>query len=352
MVAPSPSQKLERVLVIGGSGFLGEHIVEQLLTDPFTLVAITNRNPHALVRNDRLSIHAADIASEEQIEALFESFKPQVVIHTASPRHTDTVVALTRTNVLGTEVLLQCAKSCDETRAFVYTSSDSAVEPTQEPLTEDNARLYDKKHNDNPYAMTKAVADALIQAANGDNLHTTVIRLPGIYGERDISFIPQLVSSVRKKEHKIQIGQNKKLFEFVYVKKAAEAHILAARALLNPETAVGVAGEAFFISDGRPEPMFDFARRYYAAIGSPVAMSEVTVIPMAAMQLMASAGEWVYFIFTLGMIEPTMRRRSIDHLNKGCCWSIEKARKRLGYVPIEDQDAAIKRSMEWELAKT
>jgi sterol-4alpha-carboxylate 3-dehydrogenase (decarboxylating) len=352
MVDASLSQKLKRVLVTGGGGFLGAHIIEQLLIDPDTLVASTSRNPTVLLEHARLSYHAADIASEEQIQAIFEKFRPQVVIHTASPQSTATTATLIRTNIVGTQVLLRCAKSCSETRAFIYTSSDSAVEPTQTPLTEDKAKLYDEKHYVNPYGMTKAVADAAVQAANCDELQTAIIRLPGIYGERDTNFIPQLVSSVRKKEHKMQIGQNKKLFEFVYVANAAEAHILAARALLNPKTAVGVAGEALFISDGRPEPFFDFARRCYAAIGSPVAQKEVTVIPMPLMQAMASAGEWAYYIFTLGMVEPTLRRRSIDHLNKGCCWSIEKARKRLGYVPVEDQDAAIRKSMQWAVANT
>jgi sterol-4alpha-carboxylate 3-dehydrogenase (decarboxylating) len=346
------SQKLERVLVTGGGGFLGAHIVEQLLIDSDTLVAITSRNPRAPLEHDRLSYHAADIASAEQVQAVFSRFKPQVVIHTASPQSTATAASLIRTNIEGTKVLLQCAKSCSETRAFIYTSSDSAVEPTQTPLTEDKAKLYDEKHYVNPYGMTKAVADTAVQAANCTELQTAVIRLPSIYGERDTNFVPQLVSSVRKEEHRMQIGQNKKSFEFVYVAKAAEAHILAARALLNPKTAVSVAGEAFFISDGRPEPFFNFARRCYAAIGHSVAPNEATIIPMLLMQFMASATEWAYYIFTLGTTKPTLQRRSIDHLDKGCCWSIDKARKRLGYEPVKDQDAAMKRSMEWAVAHT
>jgi sterol-4alpha-carboxylate 3-dehydrogenase (decarboxylating) len=351
MDVPCPPQQLKRVLVTGGSGFLGANIVQQLLADPAMSVAITSRNPRAPAKsNDRLSTHPADIASESEIQAVFDTFKPQAVIHMASPQHTDKAAALVRTNIEGTKNLLKCARSCSETRAFVYTSSDSAVEPTQEPLTEDKAKLYDDKHYINPYGMSKAIADAAVQAADSDDLHTAVIRLPIIYGEKDTNFIPQLVSSVRKKEHKLQVGQNEKVFEFVYVTKAAEAHILAARALVSSETAAGVAGEAFFISDGKPEPMFDFARRCYAAMDSPVAPSEVTVIPLPAMQVMASAGEWAYSIFTLGTKMPKLRRDAMDHLDRGCCWSIEKARQRLGYLPVADQDAAIKRSMEWAVA--
>ncbi|OAK98516.1 NAD(P)-binding protein [Phaeosphaeriaceae sp. SRC1lsM3a] len=353
MTTQAHSQSPVRVLVTGGGGFLGSHIVDQLLLEPSTLVAITSRNPHVLMKNDRLSTHPADLASSADIQGIFNSFKPHVVIHTASPRHTDSIAALKRANIEGTNILLNCAKKCDTTRAFIYTSSDSAVEPSEEPLTEEHAKLYDDHHFPNPYGLTKAVADAAVQAANCDELYTVVLRVPGIYGEKDTSgMTAQFASSVRKKEHKMQIGQNKKSFEFVYAGKAAEAHVLAMRALMNPQKAAGVAGEAFFITDGKPQPFFEFARRCYASIGSPVAPDEVTIIPMYAMQLMASAGEWAYFIFTLGMVKPTLRRHGIDHLDKNCCWSIQKARKRLGYEPIDDQDAAIKRSMEWAVANT
>jgi sterol-4alpha-carboxylate 3-dehydrogenase (decarboxylating) len=167
--------------------------------------------------------------------------------------------------------------------------------------------------------MSKAVADAAVQAANGDDLFTAVIRLPILYGKRGNNFMPQLVASVRKKEHKMEIDQNKKVFEFLYIDEAAKVHILAARALVNPEIATGVTGESFFISDGRPELFFDFARKCYAATGLPVTSSKVTVMPIAAMQLMAFAGEWAYTILTLGAKLPALRRDSIDHLDKGCC---------------------------------
>ena len=257
--------------------------------------------------------------------------------------------ALERTNVEGTKILLEAAKTCAKTRGFVYTSSDSAVVPTEEPLVEEQAELYTDTHFPNAYARSKALADALVQNANSDQLRTAVLRVPVLYGEQDTWFIGQLLSSVRKGEHKMQVGPNKKVFEFGYAPKAAEAHMLAAHALLNDDSAKGIAGEAFFISDGRPELFFDFARRCYAAAGKPVSPEEVTTIPLAAMQAMASIGEWAYWISTLGSKTPFLRRDNIDHLDRGCCWSIEKAKKRLGYKPVIDQDAAITSSMKWAM---
>ena len=246
--------------------------------------------------------------------------------------------------------MLDSASSCPETRAFIYTSSDSAIVPTQILLSEANAELYTASHYPNPYARAKALADDATLAANSTALATAVLRVPVLYGEHDNNFIPQLLLSVRQNEHRMQVGNNKKIFEFLYVKKAAEAHVLAVRALLDQTTSSGVAGESFFVSDGRPEFFFDFCRRCYAAAGSPVSTDQVTTIPLAALQAAASIGEWVYWVFTLGFVQPKLRRHSIDHLDRGCCWNIDKAKQKLGYEPVMDQDEAIRRTMEWAMA--
>lgn len=177
-----------------------------------------------------------------------------------------------------------------------------------------------------------------------------MLRIPILYGEHDNNFVPQLIKSIRKNEHNIQIGNDKKVFEFLYVRKAAEVHALAVRALLNPTTVCKVAGETFFVSDGRPEAFFQFCRRCYAAAGSPVASDQVTVIPLAALQAAASIGEWIYWVFTLGSVEPNLRRQIIDHLDRGCCWNIDKAKQKLGYEPVVDQNEAIEQSMQLAIA--
>ncbi|KAG5744847.1 hypothetical protein H9Q70_012462 [Fusarium xylarioides] len=340
----------KRVLVTGGSGFLGGHVVRQLLEDAETTVAIISRHPKMpadVTDESRVSFHAADLTVPSQIELVFETFKPHAIIHTASPSYIDTPANLIKANIDGTKALLKAASACADTRAFVFTSSDSAVIPSQEPLSEVDSVLYDETNAPNAYAMSKAAAERLVIASNSEQLWTAAIRIPATYGEYDMNFVRQLVQSIRRKEHKMQVGNDTKVFEFLYVKKAAEAHILVMKALLDPEMRETAGGQAFFISDGKPQKFFDFSRKCYAAVGHPVELKEVTKIPFFVMQVMASTAEWVYWVMTLGYIKPGMRRTAIDHLESGCCWSLDKARRVLGYEPVADQDEAIRKAIEW-----
>lgn len=90
------AQQSTRVIVTGGCGFLGGHIVQQLLKNPAMRVIVISRKAKAVSSNSDLSYHEADITSEAQIKAIFDKFKPNVIIHTASPRPTDQASVLAK----------------------------------------------------------------------------------------------------------------------------------------------------------------------------------------------------------------------------------------------------------------
>jgi sterol-4alpha-carboxylate 3-dehydrogenase (decarboxylating) len=344
---------IKSVLVIGGGGFVGSHVVRALLSEPNCEIYVASRIPDSHPDQDsRVTYKVADITDEAQLTALFSAVKPQVVIHTVSPLSTAPAEVLERTNIEGTRNLLNVATASSETRAFVYTSSDSALVPTQEPIDEEQAQLYTAQNYSNPYGKTKGIADAMVIAANGPDLRTATLRVPVIYGEYDYNnLLPQLLGSIKRGEHKIQIGSDSKVFEFCSIYKAAEAHILAAKALLRVDAGFKQDprpdGQGYFISDGKPQKFFEFMRRCYAAAGAPVKPDEVKVIPLYMMQSIASCTEWAYTILTLNYKRPSLRRQNIDHLDRGCCWDISKAKERLGYEPVNDQDGAIRSMMEW-----
>lgn len=126
----STKQKsLGHVVVVGGCGFLGHHIVNLLVERyPESRVSVLdlrttkNRNP-----SPNASYHDADITNEESLKALFEKLKPDVVIHTASPvAHGIPKEVMYKVNVDGTRNLLRAAQESG-VKAFVYTSSASVI---------------------------------------------------------------------------------------------------------------------------------------------------------------------------------------------------------------------------------
>lgn len=128
-MAPSSKSKhnLGNVLVVGGCGFLGHHIVN-LLSDSYTcnvtvLDLRTTRN-----RRDGVKYYDGDITNLEAITSVFEEAKPDVVIHTASPEGNAGVPnkVFLKVNVEGTNCVIE---ACQRTgvKALVYTSSASVI---------------------------------------------------------------------------------------------------------------------------------------------------------------------------------------------------------------------------------
>ncbi|KAH7132400.1 hypothetical protein B0J11DRAFT_521620 [Dendryphion nanum] len=337
--------KFDTVLVAGGSGYLGSHIVERLLSgDHASKIIIASRKQPSTIP-EGTEWHPLDVTSKDSVTKLFDVTQPQIVIHTVTAPHLARKLQ-EATTINGTSLLLEAAKNCKKTNAFIYTSSDSACHYSPfRQITEDQAQLYTSTTYNNPYGRAKAIADAAVLSANSPELRTASIRVPVIYGERDHNIIPGFVRLIRKGEHKMQIGPNEKMCEFVSVESAAEAHILAAKALNT--SAPGTDGQAYFITDNQPQPFFTFGRKCCAAAGHPVPDSEIKVMPFWLIRSLASAGEWFLWVVTFGFKTPDLRRQDIDHLDGGCWWSTEKAERLLGYKPVIDQDEAIKRAMKW-----
>lgn len=171
-----PPRKIElgSVLVVGGCGFVGSHIVDQLLNFPseehskplessindeatgkpdgrFAFPLLRDRYPTYV--NTRVSVldmrtthnrfpgaeyFEADILSKESLLEVFRTVKPDVVIDTVSPSMLEgNKELLYKVNVLGTSNLLDVAGGEEwggKCRAFVYTSSSSVVHDSSSDL--------------------------------------------------------------------------------------------------------------------------------------------------------------------------------------------------------------------------
>jgi len=133
-------QNLGKVAVIGGTGFLGHHIVNLLLerynTESISVIDLhTSRNRRPA--SDGIQYFEADITHSSATVTIFETVQPDVVIHTASPApqgDTSSSKALfKKVNVDGTRCIVEACQTAG-IKALVYTSSASIVSDNKSDL--------------------------------------------------------------------------------------------------------------------------------------------------------------------------------------------------------------------------
>ncbi|ACA20123.1 dTDP-glucose 4,6-dehydratase [Methylobacterium sp. 4-46] len=170
-----------RILVTGGCGFIGSalvlHLVRDLGHEVLTLDALTYAaNPISLLplRDEpRHRLVQADICEPERVAALFAEFRPEAVMHLAAESHVDRSItgpaAFIRTNVVGTQVMLEAARAHHaglpadgQARfRFLHVSTDEVYGslPPGGFFTEESR--YDPR---SPYSASKAASDHLARA--------------------------------------------------------------------------------------------------------------------------------------------------------------------------------------------
>ncbi|KAL9009985.1 MAG: hypothetical protein Q9173_005035 [Seirophora scorigena] len=346
------SQSLGSVLVVGGCGFLGYEIV-RLLKESGCSVAVMSRNPRG-PRVDGVSYHACDITNVDSLRASIIRIKPRVLIHSASPIFLQNKIdksALHATNVVGTQNLLDVATTTESVRAFVYSSSAVVHVRTGKSFRTEDTPLIDRSTTSDEYALSKAVADTMVLAANSPELPTLCLRFPAIYGERDTQFLPGSMAVAREGKSHMQLGDNKNLYDAIYVGNAALAHLMAAKALLRADTTLKADGEAFLVTDDAAVPFWDVQRKVWAAGGHAIDLKRIQVIPAWVGMATAAFMEYLFWIFTLGHKLPpnAFRRDVLRYSIEDGSYCIDKAKERLGYRPMIDMDEGIRRGVAWML---
>ncbi|KAI4150908.1 MAG: hypothetical protein LQ340_003819 [Diploschistes diacapsis] len=361
------AKKLGNVLVVGGCGFIGHHIVRALLEDPDAEeVHVLSRRPSS----NRISAafyHAGDITSYDALQSCLTKVQPRVVIHAASPdpfEDPPNPSAYYKINIEGTKNLITCAKECPSVIAFIYTSSTTVVINNSRGecfMADEDSPIYGGPfdHGPDSYFHSKGMADGMVRAANhpsgpaSESLQTGCIRVGAAYGEGDSNMTWMGLELAKQGRSFLQFGDNTSLYDPVYVGNVADLHLLLAKALVRgPHGAHKVDGEAFNVTDDAPVPFWNFTRQIFAAAGVHQPVDEVWVIPTWLILILASCTEWLYWIFYRGQRRPRhLQVKKIEFLCKTRTWSVAKAKERLGWKPRFSTEEGIQRGVKWALKK-
>jgi len=265
------------------------------------------------------------------------------IIHNASIVHTkqnkqDVVWAV---NLGGTENMLEAAQQNGVPR-FIYISSGSVVYEGKDIENGDESLPYSAV-SQAPYADSKIAAEKIALAANGKGgMATCALRPHVVFGPGDNRFMPALLAKGRNGQLRVQIGRGVWLSDYTYVSNMTDAVLLADEALAKGGANSVAAGQAYFITNGEPMPFWDFIRKVAARLGFPPVKYTA---PKSLVYAIAAVKEGIDTLKggTLNA-EDGLTRFAIRYMCTHHYFSIDKARRDLGYNPAVSVDEGIERT--------
>ena len=217
---------MSRVMVTGGTGFIGHHMIDYLLKNTDHEIVILDRldfsgnlNRLAAIpswekESSRVSFVWHDLKAELNPLLIKSLGRVDTILHLAAGSHVDRSIedpmSFVMDNVVGTCNLLNYARNVDTLEKFVYFSTDEVFGPAPDGV---DYKEWDRYNSGNPYSATKAGAEELCLSFNNTyKMPMMITHCMNVFGERQHpeKYIPSTIRKVRDGE-KVIIHANKDL---------------------------------------------------------------------------------------------------------------------------------------------
>jgi dihydroflavonol-4-reductase len=305
-----------KILVTGGSGFIGSRLALEARRDGHELVVAGQLNTEA-ERARLRELEAAGVKLEQgplQDAAYARRIADgcQVVIHLAAAQHEANVPEqyFIDVNVGGTRTLLEAAKRASVGR-FVYGSTIGVYgESTGETLDE---RSPPKPMN--MYGRSKLAAEGVVKEF-ASALPASIVRISETYGPGDFRLLKLFRALDRGRFRIIGPGQNRR--QAIHVADLIRGLLLAA-------THPAAVGETFVLAGAETMTTDEMVEHVARALGQPAPRPNLPLWPFLAAAIVMEKT-----LSPLG-IQPPLHRRRLDFFRKSFVFSTEKAQSLLGY---------------------
>lgn len=310
---------MKNILVTGGGGFIGQAIVRKLISKGLQ-VNVVGRNSYPQLREKGVRCHRGDIRDLNFLQSVFKGV--DTVFHVAAKAGIwGAEEEYFSINTQGTQNVIAACQDAS-VPVLIYTSTPSVVFD-RAPLEGADERLPYASRPLCHYAASKIEAEKKVLAANGKGLCTTAIRPHLVWGPGDQHLIPRLLERGRQGKLKI-VGKGDNVVDISYIDNVVHAHILAAENL-HADGSAG--GEAFFIGQEKPVPLWEWINSLYARLGIEQINKKV---PFFVAYLAGGTLEGAFGLAGCKK-EPKMTRFLAHQLAHSHWFKHEKAQHILGY---------------------
>jgi len=307
----------KNVLVTGGTGLIGGHLVESLLKKGSNIIVpyieLNSKSYFWLNKlQDEVNMVQCDIKDTAKVFDIVSKYEIDIIFHLAAqplvPIAYINPEETLKTNIVGTISVLEAARKCPRVKTIIVASSDKAYGVNKNlPYTEDMP-LQGKQ----PYDVSKSCADLIAQSYYVTyDLPVAITRFGNIYGPGDLNMnriIPGAIKAAMTGETLVIRSDGKMIREYIYVKDVVKGYIILA------ENIDSVKGEAFNLSSGIRMSVLDVVNTISEIYGTKI---EVDIQNTAKAEIPK------------------------QYL------SYEKVKKAVGWVPTADIEAALKHTIEW-----
>jgi len=267
---------LPKLLITGGAGFMGSTFAGIALGAGYKISIADNLSYAGDLKRlggikQKYGFRKADICNTKQIRQIFEKEKPDIVVNFAAQTHVDRSIlegkTFTKTNLLGTQVLLDASKKY-AIKKFIHISSDEVYGDILRGAFSEASPL----EPNSPYAASKAAADLLIRSYVRTYAFPAVIVRPcNNYGpwQYPEKLIPLAVLKILRREKVPLYADGKNRREWLYVEDCArgilkvlqEARVGEVYNLGSNEERENIEVVKMIISIlGAPQDSFEFVR--------------------------------------------------------------------------------------------
>jgi 2-alkyl-3-oxoalkanoate reductase len=323
-----------KILVTGATGFTGKALTRRLIDDGHEVIALDYKEGLKTdeIRGWGAEVHIGSVTDAALVKRLMSGV--DIVQHLAAAFRELNVPDshYEEVNVGGARTVLEAALQAG-VQKFVYCSTCGVHGNVGNPPAAEDAPIAPADY----YQRTKYEAEPVVLDFNRKGLPATILRPAAIYGPGDPERFFMIYKRVASGTFPM-FGNGRTLYHPLYIDNLVDALVLA----MDPTRGLG---EAYLIADEDYVEIEDLVRRVAKSMGVSVRIPHYPVWPVVV------AGHVMETVCRPFKITPPIFPRRVDWFRQNRAFSIDKAKRDLGYTAQVPLDEGLRRTYEWYRAE-